>query len=146
MWARYKYVEYAFRLDHEWKANHFTGDLIVMNPDREKGSKKAIGVVKYKVPGFTPGPQGAYWFVLTQARSGWTRSFGTRKENDASATFFIPFGGSLVLKDLTTYAAVTFVTDNHIRGCARDLREWGDGDDPVDIPRREANCLANSGL
>lgn len=102
--------------------------------------------MKYKVPGFTPGPQGAYWFVLTQARSGWTRSFGTRKENDASATFFIPFGGSLVLKDLTTYAAVTFVTDNHIRGCARDLREWGDGDDPVDIPRREANCLANSGL
>jgi hypothetical protein len=144
VWARYAYVEYIYRLDREWKANHFTGDLAVSNSDHVKHSKrKKIGVVKYAVPKFTPGPGGAYYFVLTPARSGWTRSTGNRETNQLSGTFFIPFGGSVNLADLTTYASVTSVTYNYVKGCPRGSKRvlWGHGIDPGVARRIQANCF-----
>jgi hypothetical protein len=144
LWARYAYVEYIYRLDHEWKVNHFTGALTVSNPDHIKHSKKKkIGVVNYAVPKFTPGPGGAYYFVLTPAKSGWMRSTGNREANELSGTFFIPFGGSVNLADLTTYASVTSVTYNYVRGCPKGSKRvlWGHGVDPGAARRIQANCF-----
>jgi hypothetical protein len=146
VWARYKYVKYATRLENFWQVNHFTGDLKVKNPDKRKG--KTIGVVKYKVPHFNRGPGGAYFFKLTKAKSGWTRSSGTRKENNANATFVFPDAGSLGINDITTYAAITSVKYNWARGCSSGHSRviWGWNDDPAEVPRVEANCLPNSEL
>jgi len=144
IWARYKYVEYFYRLDHEWKANHFTGDLTDANPDCCL-KDTVINVVKYTVPAFTPGPNGAYWFRLTPNNSGWTRSSGTRKENSADATFYEPFGGSVHISSITTYASITSVTYNYRRGCPSGHSRviWGHGTDPGEVPRVQANCFDN---
>ena len=73
VWARYKFLLYAYRLNHKWQANHWTGDLEDNNPDSggKHGTNNPIGVVKWDVPAFTAGPSGAYWFKLTPTNSGW---------------------------------------------------------------------------
>lgn len=153
VWARYKWLEYAYRLNDKWAANHWSGDLTDNNPDAggAHGTSNPIGVVNWTVPTFTPGPGNAYWFALTAANSGWGRSSGARAENDASQNFYIPFGGSLVLETVTSYGSITETDYNYLNngmcGAGNNTRViWGYQNDPGVVKRLEANCLTNSML
>jgi hypothetical protein len=152
IWARYKWNLYAYRLNHKWLSHHWTGDMQENNTDAggKHGTKNPIGIVKWDVPAFTPGPGGAYWFALTSANSGWGRDSGDRAANDASLSFYIPFGGDLVMDDLTTYGSITEVDYNYLAngmcpsGNTRVI--WGHSNDPGVVKRLEANCFSNSML
>jgi hypothetical protein len=149
MWASYKFVEYAYRLDNVWQALRFTGTITYANPDCCL-KDEVINVVPYTVPTFTPGSFNQNWMSLTPANSGWTRSTGTVVGNDAYETFTLPFASDIGSETITTYQQITSVTYNWIptakcgTGYTRVI--WGDNDDPEDTPRVEANCVPNSSL
>jgi hypothetical protein len=81
----------------------------------------------------------------------WTRSTGTRQENDLGVDFTMgplpegDIGTSIHLEDLMTYASITSVTWTYIKGCPDgDTRvAWGQHTDPVQATRVMASCVPN---
>jgi hypothetical protein len=156
-WADYYYVYYLVSAPaahgktwYQWEPDHFQGTVSDYNPQHPAKEKK-IGYVRFRQPAYHRGPDGNWAVKIKPFSEPWTRSTGTRQENDLGVDFTMgplpegDIGTSIHLEDLMTYASITSVTWTYIKGCpGGDTRVvWGQHTDPVQATRVMASCVPN---
>jgi hypothetical protein len=155
IWADYNYVYYLViaaavhgKSWYQWEPDHFQGTVSDDNP-QHPFKKKTIGHVSFRQPAYHRGPDGNWAVRILPSTEPWTRSNGTRQENDLGVDFTMgplpegDIGTSIHLEDLMTYATITSVTWTYINGCPDgDTRViWGHHTDPVAATRVMASCV-----